>query len=366
VRALGILVVLAVTGGVAHAYPQFQLSRDQTCSGCHVSPAGGGLLNENGMNTAEAIAMLGGNPEFMYGAIDTPDWLMLGGDIRAMGGWLHAPQDYLVSFPMQGELYAAARRGKLTAYINAGMRPAQDGNESATYVQSREHYVMWQSEEGATEGLFVRAGHFMPVFGLRWVEHPLYVRRYGGTKLFSETYGVSASYVKQRYEAHVTGFVENPLIDPVRQSKGGAAYGELRLDDKTAVGAGGMYEHFYEGRYTVRGQLTAKRLVTEDLLLQAEVQLANPHVSGYGYRELASYVMASYFAPRGVMVDVGWGHYDKNLRIGELDRDSIDVNVHWFATSHIELLLVNRAELIGLGKGGPTGALSMFQVHYRL
>ena len=42
-----ILAVLAVvaTAGVAHAYPQYQLSREQTCASCHVSPVGGGLLD---------------------------------------------------------------------------------------------------------------------------------------------------------------------------------------------------------------------------------------------------------------------------------------------------------------------------------
>jgi hypothetical protein len=364
-RTLIIVVVLAIASGRAEAYPQFQLSRDQTCSGCHISPAGGGLLTENGLNTAESVSMLGTNPAFLNGAFETPDWLSISGDIRAMGGYLQAPQRYLWAFPMQGELNAAVRRGKLTFYLNAGMRPAQEGNETATYIWSREHYVMWQQEEGAAEGLFVRAGHFMPVFGLRWVEHPTYTRRFGGTPLYSETYGVSASYVKSRFEAHITGFVENPLIDPVRLANGGAIYAELRVDDKTSIGAGGMIDDAYE--YTARGVLTAKRYIgSPDLLLQGELMINNPHVTGYGITELVTQLTASYFGPKGLLFDLGWGHYDKNIRIGEVERDAFDLNIHWFATSHLELLLVNRAELIGLGKGGPTGAWSMLQVHYRL
>lgn len=358
--------VLAIASGRADAYPQFQLSYDQTCSGCHIVPAGGGLLSENGMMTAESISMLGTNPEFLNGAIGTPEWLRLGGDIRAMGGWLHAPQDYLWAFPMQAELYGAVTKGKFTVYVNAGLRPQQEGNAALTTIWSREHFVMWQQEEGSPEGLFVRAGHFMPVFGLRLVEHPIYTRRYGGTELFSDTYAASASFIKSKFEAHVTGFVENPLIDPVRQSNGGAAYAEMRLDEKTAIGAGGMFEDFDGDAYTLRGQVTAKRLVTEKLLLQGELQVINPHVTGFGYTQLASYLVASYFAPKGILVDVGWGHYDENVRISELDRDAFDLNLHWFATSHIELLLVNRVEFIGLGSGGPTGAWAMFQAHYRL
>jgi hypothetical protein len=365
VLLLVIVAVLAFTTGRADAYPQFQLSQDQTCSGCHISPTGGGLLTENGMTTIEVMSKFGTDPAFLNGLVDPPDWLLLGGDIRAMGGWLHAPQDYLWAFPMQGELYAAAQKNNFTLYVNAGIRPAQEGNETWTRVWSREHYLMWQQEAGSPFGAFVRAGMFMPVFGLRLVEHPLYVRRYGGTELFSETYAASASIIKPKFEAHVTGWVENPLIDPVRQNNGGAAYAEVRLDEKTQVGVGGMLDDGFE--YTLRGVLTAKHyLPGPELLLQGELQVANPHVTGFGHTEIASYLAATLFGPGGIMIDAAWGHYDKNIRIGDLDRDAFDLNIHWFATSHIELLLVNRIEFIQWGGGGPTGAWVMGQVHYRL
>ena len=47
------LLVLVVLAHRAEAYPQFQVGRDPTCTGCHVSPAGGGALNENGIAVAE-------------------------------------------------------------------------------------------------------------------------------------------------------------------------------------------------------------------------------------------------------------------------------------------------------------------------
>jgi hypothetical protein len=366
-RAILITVVLAVAGGTAHAYPQFQLSRDTTCSGCHISPAGGGLLSENGTTTAESISKWGTNPEFMYGAFKLPEWLRISGDLRGMFGYLQAPQRYLIGFPMQGELNAAATKGKFTGYLTVGMRPAQYGNETLTYVQAREHYVMWQQEAGAREGMFIRVGHFMPVFGLRFVEHPLYVRRFGGTALFSETYAASVAYIHNRFEAHATGFVKNPLLDPVRLDNGGAVYGEVRLGETTLIGGGAMYEARDANWYTIRGEVTAKHyLPGPELLLQAEVQVINPHTSGYGHNEIASNVVATYFGPAGLMIDLGWGHYDSNIRIKDLDRDAVDLNLHFFATSHIELMWVNRFELIALGKGGPTGAYSFLQLHYRL
>ena len=69
VRGLVVAAVMVLATGRASAYPQFQLSRDQTCSGCHLSPAGGGLLSENGLNTADAMSQFGTSPEFMYGKL---------------------------------------------------------------------------------------------------------------------------------------------------------------------------------------------------------------------------------------------------------------------------------------------------------
>ena len=360
------IAVLAVARGRAHAYPQFELSKDQSCAGCHISPTGGGLLNENGMMVAETISKFGTAPEFMYGKVETPDWIAVGGDFRGAYGYLQAPQRYLIGFPMQGDLYGNFSKSNFSLQITAGFRPTEYSNENATHVWSREHYLMWQSAPGTHEGVFVRAGRFMPVFGLRFAEHPVYTRRYGGTPLYSDTYGVGASYVTDTMEAHVTGFVKDPLIDPVRHSRGAAAYAEYRVTPSTLVGAGGMAE-LYGWQRVFRGTLTAKQyLAGPDVLLSGEIQLVNPHVSGYGYKQIVGYAMGTWMGPQGVMVDLGYGHYDENTGLHGLDRDCVDLNIHWFATSHIEAVLNNRIELIGKGDGGPTGAYSLLMAHYRL
>ena len=75
----------------------------------------------------------------------------------------------------------------------------------------------------------------------------------------------------------------------------------------------------------------------------------------------------------GMWLDVGLGHYDENIRIEGLDRDALDVNLHWLTTSHIELLLTTRLELINEGRtqpngigAAPTGGYALLQAHYRL
>jgi hypothetical protein len=360
------LAIVGLTAARAHAYPQFELSKDQSCAGCHISPSGGGPLSENGMAVAESISKFGTAPEFMYGKVTTPEWLTLGGDLRGAAGYMATPQRYLVAFPMQTDVYAVAQKGNIDVHVTVGYRPPTYRNEALTTIWSREHYVRWEQDGSTHQGLGVRVGRFMPVFGLRFAEHTIYTRRYGGTPLYSDTYGAAVSYNNDKIEAHVTGFVKDPLIDVVRHSNGGALYAEYKLAEHTIVGAGGMAEiSSFDEKY--RGEISAKHYFPgPDVLVQGELQLVNPHVSGYGYKQVVGYLMGTWFGPQGVMVDLGYGHYDENTGLHGLDRDCFDLNAHWFATSHLELALISRFEMIGKGGGGPSGAYSLLMAHYRL
>jgi hypothetical protein len=379
-----------VATGTASAYPQFQLSRDQTCTGCHISPAGGSLLNENGMNTAEAISQFGTSADPFYGKVKLPTWLTLGGDARGAIGYfrtgadptnttssLATPTGAVVPFPMQFDIYANAQFGPISVRVTGGIRPAQwvgVGNTPAFQDRfwSREHYITYQTKPGENEGLYIRVGRFMPVFGLRFVEHVDYTRQYGGVPLYGETYAAAVEYVTSKYEAHLTGFIEDPLIDTVVHDNGGAFYGEYRLDEHTAVGLEAMLsDNTEDTKY--RGGLTAKRdIAGPDILLQAEGQVVTERVKNNQDRgapnQLVGYLMASKFIGQAIMVDLGLGHFDENIRIAGLDRDAVDLNIHWFATSHIEVLVMNRLSKVGLfqSPSGVVGGWSMLQLHYRI
>jgi len=366
-----IAVVLALAAGRAEAYPQFQLSRDQTCSGCHISPAGGELLNENGTNTSEAISQFGTSGEFMYGKIPLPDWLTFGGDLRGAAGYLQTPERYLEGFPMQVDLYAMAHFGHFRLTATIGMYPTRytdNINSGADGVWSREHYITYEQNPGSPEGLFVRVGRFMPVFGLRFAEHTDYTRRYGGTPLYGETYGAAIEYIKNKYEVHLTGFIKDPLIDPVVHDNGVAAYAEYRIDDQTSVGAEGMFTKSLDDE-KFRGGLTAKRYFKgPDILVEGEAQVVNQRMAvGNGAPVgVVAYVLGSWFATNAILLDVGAGYYDEDVRVKDLDRECFDINLHWFTTSHFEAVLNTRVEFFTLGQGGPTGAYALLQGHYRL
>ena len=53
------------------------------------------------------------------------------------------------------------------------------------------------------------------------------------------------------------------------------------------------------------------------------------------------------------MIDLGLGYFDENIQITELASRGVDLNFHWFATSHVEAIFTGRFEMLAFGNGRP-------------
>ena len=79
---------------------------------------------------------------------------------------------------------------------------------------------MWRP---SATGPYARLGRFYAPYGLRFVEHIYFVRRYTGYELYNETYNVSGGYVADDWELHVTAFTPPPYQLPRPAAVGGRA-----------------------------------------------------------------------------------------------------------------------------------------------
>jgi len=378
-RALIVIAVLAIAS-TAHAYPQFQLSKDQTCTSCHLSPAGGGILNENGLNVIQATSWRGDDPTPFYGAVNLPSWFALGGDIRAAGGYYGAAQNDPnrgpVLFPMQAEVSGAARLpAHFSLYVTAGLIDPEQGPDGEdpnsintdTLFASREHWVQWQDSDGGALGLFVRAGRFMPVFGLRFVEHVDFDRRYGGTPLYGEAYGVALEEIQSSWEVHATAFVHDPWQATTELGDGAAIYAEDRIAGTTAIGIEAKYDRTTDDRKIYAGVTAKHYFASLNVLVQGEGEYIHQQVvAGGANDQILGYLLGSYYLPSGFMIDLGLGEYEPDIVTRNLTQQVADLNIHWFATSHVELILTNRLAATAWGEGSPGTGYSLLQLHYRI
>jgi hypothetical protein len=369
VRLAVTVALVCGSAAVAHAYPQFQVNKEKACGACHISPAGGGLLDGMGGLTAEELGQWETNPGLLYGKLELPEWLFLGGDFRSASG-LHNPGSSadFAFIPMQAELAGAGKFDSLTVYATLGVAFPREGKPSNA-ILAREHWLMYRSADGGEPGIYVRAGRFMPVYGLRYAEHVLYTRRYGGQPLYGETYGISGGWLSPDLEVHLTVFMRDRLRKDyaLERGDGGALYAEKRFGDHFALGVQGRFAQAPDER-RIQGGVTAKYwLAGLKTQLGAEVQVINQDFDvGDARNQVVGTLVASWQGMKAFMIDLALGHYDEDISLAKVDRNAVDLNVHWFLDSHFEVMLLNRVQVIGFGDGGDTSYYSLVSFHYRL
>ena len=371
------VVVLAAAGcwgGLAEAYPHFQLSSDVAmCQSCHVSPAGGGILTDFGRDQSEDPLSGGGNGGFLHGLVRLPAWIRVGGDVRA-AGLVNAPGRSdgveLLAFPMQADLSARVGTELISGVATVGLRgtarrPPVQGGSVAQGAQlpviSREHYAVLRP---ANTPLYARAGRFFPPYGLRLADHTTYVRRHLGFDLEEEPYGLSAGAVAEEWEAHATGYVKDPLRAGGPGELGGALLGELRLGSY-AFGLSGRAGFTRLDRRLEGGPYVKAWFEGARVLLMAEVDVAHQRffIPGAPPRvQLATYAGPVWMPVRGLSLGAAHQVYVEDLSVDGIGRQGVDVWASYLPIAHVEVMVSARAQRINADLAWN----AMLQLHYFL
>ena len=396
---LCLLVAGAAVAGLARpasAYPQFQFSSGTNkCNQCHFSPAGGGLLSSWGRSESGDTISLAGDGGFLHGAVTLPSWVALGADFRFAttrtdDGGDQSPRT--AWFPMQSDLYARfAFNDAFSLYVAAGVRgetrPASGFSETGvgqintdfgTVIDrfiSREHYFMWRP---SATGPYVRAGRFYAPYGLRFVEHIYFIRRYAGYELYNETYTVSGGYVADEWELHLSAFTPPPTSfpDPLQsvgaRESGGAAYYERRFVGAESPVSGALAGQARAGvsaeAARFQGGLVGKLWIDPaKLLILGEADLIRQEVpdASFGQNQFVSYIGPSWLPVRGVMLGAAYERFQENMSVSTTARNAYDIQLNLFPYAHIELFGFFRYQTIGQA-GQPAATLFMVQLHYYL
>jgi hypothetical protein len=382
-------VTLAITGTLAalcglatpaSAYPQFQLTTgaDQ-CKQCHFSPAGGGLINDYGRD--EAGSTISWKEEgkladgrFLHGLWTPPASLQLGGDYRGAALFKDdAIHDSKVAgFPMQLDFYVRPAIGPVSLYVVGGFRGVaraeqRDDIDFADRLVSREHFVTYEPEGGTW---YARAGRFFPIFGLRTQDHTAYIRRYTGSYVLEEPYGVAFGRYSGSSELHVSAFTK-PFSDSlgVGQDHGVAAYWEKRNEAMTsAMGLQTRLTISDTDRRALVGGTYKRWMEAKKLLLMAELDVGAiqvPDTTATTHAQLLGYLSLTHMTRKGVMIGGALQGYDADLLLKNSHRMSAEANVQIFPFAHLEAHLLLRYEAVGVELGDPN-LLALLQLHYYL
>jgi hypothetical protein len=371
--------LIAAAERPAAAYPQWQLTTGSVrCNECHYAPGGGGLITSYGRDAVgDQLSTFEGDGNLLHGRVTPPRWLAVGADLRyafVANGVQDSNGAMVATFPMQADATArvAIPRG-FSVLATVGVRgitrdPDVDvtGQEfqplSASRFVSREHYVMWQPE---VQGHYVRLGRFYAPYGLRFLEHVLYVRRDLGFDHLRETYNLSAGYVYQKWELHVTAFAPDFVRHMGSEEKGLAGYYERRLlDDKLALAGQARLADAPGGTRLIWGGLGKFNLEPLRTLFLAELDAVHLwfDASGVGARtQLVGIAGLAVLPVRGVIATLLAERNQIDVSVRGAAWTATTALVNWFPYPHVELQVMGRLQFPA---GGDIAKTLFTQLHY--
>ncbi|MHB8872126.1 MAG: hypothetical protein ACYC8T_00420 [Myxococcaceae bacterium] len=245
--AWAVLVAVSLSG-TAGAYP-FMIRRDYAaCGGCHADPSGGSLLTRYGRASGELLLRSQyGAPEdrdpgtlgnFMFGAFELPENVLLGMDLRGL--LLTGGASAVRAFPMQVDAVAQVAFWGVRANGSVGYGQGRATEPIALVhlgdpqLVSRHHWL--GVDLGEDKEWLVRLGRMNLPFGLRSIEHTQWIR--------SETR--SDTNVGQRYglaAAYSTAGLRGELMAIASRELGYSGYFELAPFTQLAVGVSSLVTH---------------------------------------------------------------------------------------------------------------------------
>ena len=226
------------------------------CASCHLDPSGGGLLNEFGRSEASDSlrSHYGSEPppvEPVFGLWKNPDWLLIGGSFRGMSLFMKTDGASFMNsnILMQADLRGGIEAGHWRAAASLGV--IQNGNSPAAVVGNLVAREYWLGYALINDTVLVRAGRINLPFGIRSIEHTLFVRAATRTDLNdTQEHGVAVAFRGHGLRGEVEAIAGNYQAHPdAFRERGYSGYAEWSPRNRYALGVSSLVTHVAEDVY---------------------------------------------------------------------------------------------------------------------
>ena len=365
------------------------------CGACHADPSGGSLLTRYGRAQGELLLRThykrvpagqeqepGRVSEFLFG-VKTPEPLLLGGDLRTayMGikpdgaGWQR--RWVFMQVDATGQIaYKRVRAFVSLGYAHDSAPGSYSSAATAAITRgspdrliSRAHWL--GVDLGEENQWLIRGGRMNVPYGLRLVEHTMWVRNVTRTDTdAAQQHGVSAAYTSPKLRGEAMVILGNYQLAPDKlRERGYGAFLEWVPVDRLAVGAASLVTHaahdlqLQTPLWRHAHGLFARFSPIKRLALLGEVDLTllsqPPGTNRFG---IATMVQADYEVLPGVHVMVTWEGLDRALGDNPLST-GVWGSLVWFFAPHVDVRF--DAVWRSVAEAGPrTGAVVLLgQLH---
>lgn len=294
------------------------------------------MLTEYGRSASQEFMFTWSKPKennFLNGAVDLPENLSVGGDLRFMS--LHKDNrvtESNVGFPMQADIELAYKFfDSLTVDVAVG---SYDGSPD-----TRRHYLMYQP----SENWYVRAGRFFPAFGITNPDHTVVTRRFLKFDQGQETLNAEFGYLSENFEFMVDA-ISGSGGEKMPKDDGYSARFAYYLGKNNQIGAnylhgeGSIWKRDVYGAFALIS-IGKNGIIQSEVDLQSKKALDSSDLSLPDNRALVTATRVSWEVYRGVNIfenietlePLGSNKFTPRQR-------TYGPGVQWFPRPHFELL----------------------------
>jgi hypothetical protein len=384
---LGLIALAAITllAKPASAYPWMIRHEYTGCAMCHIDPSGGGVLTEYGRAQSDLFlaTQYSSKPKeeastlsrFAFG-IPTPEWLGLGGSYRGMGMFQHvggaAAQPAPRFVQMQADLRAAihasiVRIGGAIGYDHEGAQPADLTSREKDNLVAREY---WAGLSLKDDAILLRAGRINIPYGLRHIEHTMWVRTSTRTDINTgQQHGLALAYSGDKVRGEAMALLGNYQLHPdAYRERGGAGFLEYAPVSTVSIGLSSLVTTALldvdtrTTRWRQSHGLFARAVPWKPLVLMAEgdVLLRTPAAESTVVG-MAAMLQADYEPIQGVHLFLT----GETKAEGEGKKPSVGgwLSANWFVMPHVDLRVDGILQSLGSTTTSTTAATLLTQLH---
>lgn len=330
-----------LSSSFAYSYPEMVRHGYVSCTACHVSPSGGGVLTPYGRELSrEVLSTWGGDKEtkFLYGWAqkeEVSETLRLGGDVRAVQVVRENSQYKRADLiPMQADLEVGVDDGTYAAIVGLGLQPENRAGRQLNQFFSRKHYFIVR----LTEEKSLRFGKFMKSFGLNLADHFVSVRRDLRWDYGTESYNLEYSELGQKSSTFLTLINDDPAEVGIERESGFSARQSWSVAEISQFGLSYFYGRNQSGTRDVFGPFWIWSFNPHFFwMTEFDWQLKNPQgserTSGY-----AAFSRLGYEAHKGVIPIVQFERAHLETKNSDGWRESKGLGLQWYPRPHWEFV----------------------------
>ena len=342
-----VLALFHLVSAKVWAFPENVRHGYFSCTACHVSPSGGGVLTLYGRSLSNELMSTWGSTKISGFMFSNPEddskiqWLRQQVFLKGVQTYRNTPAVEKAKFiPMEADYEVGADLEKFALVSTFGFR-SNDSSQDLKEFFSRRHYGLYRF----TDQIVGRIGKFMQSFGLNGPDHITATRRGLGWDQGSESHNLEMNYIAESFNHTLTLISNSPEEKSVKKDQGASINSSYYWKNNSRIGLsayrGGQsdFDRIVFGPYATIS-LTEKLFLNSEFFVQEKtIKSDSSRQKGY-----ATFSRLGYEAVKGLtpFVQFDRSYLDNSDR--NMQFDSSGLGVQWLPYPHFDFMLFGGKE----------------------